>query len=108
MATKLGLTHPESAAQVYTLATEAKGEKAALARDAYVCMGEMLGIGMTNVVHAVDPDIIIFGGGVSKASELFMPAMLEMVRQRCIVTPPEFAISTGPMALLGAASLVLG
>ncbi len=104
-ARSLGL-RARDASEVFALA-KGRGREAANARKAYAVMGGMLGVGMLNVIHALDPDIIVFGGGVSKASRLFMPAMLRVVRERCIVAPPRFAVSTGPMALLGAASLVL-
>ena len=91
----------------YRKTLQEKGRDAAEARKSYDMMGEMLGVGMLNVIHCLDPDIIVFGGGVSRASRFFLPAMLRVVRKRCIVSPPRFAVSAGPMALLGAASLVL-
>lgn len=92
--------------QLYTLAA-GSGREAKLARKVFEEMGEMLGIGMTNVIHAVDPEIIVFGGGLSRASRLFMPVMRQTVKDRCIVTSPRFAVTRGNMELLGAASLVL-
>ncbi len=102
----LGLKGIKDASEVFALA-QGKGRDAAKARKSYEMMGEMLGVGMLNVIHCLDPDIIVFGGGVSRASRFFLPAMLRVVRKRCIVSPPRFAVSAGPMALLGAASLVL-
>ncbi len=95
-----------NAHQAYKLAT-GSGRHAKLARKVFEELGEMLGIGMTNVIHAVDPDIIVFGGGVSRASRLFMPVMRQTVKDRCIVQSPKFAVTAGNMELLGAASLVL-
>ncbi len=106
-ARRFGLKGVKSAVEVHQIASLGKGKRAKLAREAYEEMGEMLGIGMTNIINALDPDIIILGGGVSKAHKLFMPVMKQTVKQRCMLSPPEFAISKGPMALLGAASLVL-
>lgn len=95
-----------NAHQVYKLAV-GSGRQAKLARKVFEELGEMLGIGMTNVIHAVDPDIIVFGGGLSRASRLFLPVMRQTVRDRCIVQSPRFAVTRGSMELLGAASLVL-
>lgn len=107
-ANEMGLRGVKDSVEVYELAIDRKaGKKGKLARRVFEELGEMLGIGMTNVIHAVDPEIIVFGGGVSKASRLFMPVMRQTIKDRCIVKPPRFAASTGNMELLGAASLVL-
>lgn len=107
-ANERGLTGIKTAFQVYELALDkTAGKKGALARAVFEEMGEMLGIGMTNVIHAVDPEIIVFGGGLSKASRLFMPVMRQTVKDRCIVPMPKFAVTTSNLELLGAASLVL-
>lgn len=107
-ADEMGLKGMKNSYEVYKLAVDkGTGKKGKLARRVFEEMGEMLGIGMINVIHAVDPDIIVFGGGLSKASRLFMPVMRQTVKDRCIVKSPKFAASTGNMELLGAASLVL-
>jgi glucokinase len=42
----------------------------ALARRAYERAGEYLGIGVASFLHAFDPSIVIFGGGVSRSGPL--------------------------------------
>ena len=42
----------------------------ALARSAYQRAGEYLGIGVASFLHAFDPSIVIFGGGVSRSGPL--------------------------------------
>lgn len=53
-----------------------------LARDLYARMGAFLGVGISNLINTLNPQCIILGGRVSKASELFLPSCIEMVRQR--------------------------
>jgi glucokinase len=42
----------------------------ALAKRAYQRAGEYLGIGVASFLHAFDPSIVIFGGGVSRSGPL--------------------------------------
>lgn len=48
-----------------------------LAREAIARAGRYLGIGVANCVHAFNPSIIIFGGGVSQIGELLFKPMRE-------------------------------
>jgi glucokinase len=75
-------------------------------------MAVHLGIGMANVVNALNPEAIIIGGGVSAAFDLFAPrARAEMTKrafpvpaQRCQIVKAECGDDAG---LLGAAWLAL-
>ncbi len=51
------------------------GDDRALA--AYREYGEHIGRGLANVVLTLDPELIVFGGGVSDSFELFGPAVIE-------------------------------
>jgi len=71
-----------------------------------------LGVGLANVMHLFDPDIIIIGGGVANAWNLLMPAIQRALRERamevytrrtCIVHS-ELGDDAG---LLGAVALAL-
>ena len=70
-----------------------------------------LGVGLANLVHIFNPDIIILGGGVSQAGELIFEPVREVVAERIM---RDYAVSIVPAALgddcglLGAAALVLG
>lgn len=46
--------------------------------------GVYLGIGLTNVIHAINPKRIIIGGGVSKAGPLIIDSTIETIRQRAL------------------------
>ena len=71
-----------------------------------------LGVGIANVVNALNPEAVVIGGGVSAAFELFAPrAREEMMKrafpvpaQRCQIVKAECGDDAG---LLGAARLAL-
>ncbi|MFA9559709.1 ROK family protein [Evansella sp. AB-rgal1] len=70
-----------------------------------------LAIGITNVVHAYNPQKIVFGGGVMESGDTFINAVIE--KSRNIILPSigeglEFSLTTlgGDLGLYGAAALV--
>jgi glucokinase len=84
-----------------------------LARDIFRNMGTYLGIAMANVVNTLNPEMIVIGGGVSAAFDLFAPhARAEVLKRafpvpakRCQIVPAECGDAAG---LLGAAWLAFG
>jgi glucokinase len=57
-----------------------KGDE--LAIRAYQRAGEYLGIGVASFLHAFDPSIVIFGGGVSQVGKLLFDPFNESLKQR--------------------------
>jgi glucokinase len=55
----------------------------------------ILGVGMSNVVAVLDPDLIVFGGGIAKGAPDLMLSIVEKVVRRIQkeITPP-FALSS--------------
>jgi glucokinase len=92
---------------------KAATEKDALALDVFRDMGVHLGIVMANVVNTFNPEMIVVGGGVSAAFDVFAPhAQAEMVKRafpvparRCRIARAECGDDAG---LLGAAKLAFG
>jgi glucokinase len=74
--------------------------------------GRMLGAGITGLVNAFDPDVVVVGGGVMAAGELLLaPARavvteraLPVGRERARIVPAELG---GDAGMLGAAELAL-
>jgi predicted NBD/HSP70 family sugar kinase len=60
----------------------------------------MLGVGMANVVGILDPDLIVFGGGIAKGDPDLMLAIVERVVRRIQkeITPPMKLSSLGDKA----------
>ncbi len=55
-----------------------------LAIRAFERLGYYLGVGLTNMIHIFNPELIILGGGVMHAGELVLPAIERTIEQRCI------------------------
>lgn len=65
----------------YTIAKAAK-QGDTLSIEAYQIAGTYLGIGVANFLHAFDPSIVIFGGGVSQSGLLLFDSFNESLKQR--------------------------
>jgi len=83
-----------------------KGNKKAI--KTYEKMGNYLGIGLTNIIYALDPDIIIIGGKISNSWKFFNKSMKKTVSERYFAKPCNIVKSNLREAgVLGAAALVL-
>lgn len=86
------------------------GDPVALA--AFHEVGTWLGTGVANLVAALDPEVVVVGGGVSAAGDLVLdPARAELARSLVgaadRVVPPVLRAAHGPEAgAVGAASMV--
>lgn len=74
--------------------------------------GVYLGVGITNLIHMVNPERIIIGGGVSNAKEFLLPAINETIAQRGLtgsVQKTEILISKfgEDATAIGAIALIL-
>lgn len=83
----------------------------ALAIKAYQRAGEYLGIGVASMLHAFDPSIVIFGGGVSQVGNLLFDTFHESLKKHVfhpryleglVITKAELGDNAG---LLGARAL---
>jgi len=57
-----------------------RGDRVAI--DIYLEAGRMLGYGVANLVSLFDPEIVVIGGGLAKASDLFLDALRRAVKQQ--------------------------
>lgn len=93
--------------------TEAAEAGDPVALGAFADVGRWLGVGVGNVVAALDPALVVVGGGVSAAGELLLgPARTTL--ERTVVgrgfreVPPLVAAELGPLAgAIGAADLAV-
>ncbi len=74
--------------------------------------GEIIGIGLTNLIHIVNPSRIVLGGGVMKSQEFIVPVIAKTIEQRALTTEAkktEVTVSRlgDDATLLGAVSLLL-
>ena len=74
-----------SSAQIYQAARN--GEP--IARQVMKNMGSMLGIGIANLINIFNPNMIVIGGGVKDAWDLFIGATHEEIMKRAFQVPAE-------------------
>lgn len=87
--------------------TEAARAGDRLALNAFAFVGEWLGVGLANLVAALDPDRIVIGGGVVDAGELLLePARTTLARS--LVGAEHRAIPDLVAALLGPSAGMVG
>lgn len=71
-------------------------------------MGLILGIGLSNIINGLSPEIIIIGGQIAKSWKFFYKSMYNEVKSRSMIAPcPIVKSRLRNAAILGAASLVL-
>ena len=84
------------------------GDEAAI--EAVAVIGRWLGVGVTNLVNMLNPDVVVIGGGVIAAGELLLAPARAVVAERALspsrehvrIVPARFGAESG---MLGAAAL---
>ncbi|MYL46699.1 ROK family protein [Virgibacillus halodenitrificans] len=74
--------------------------------------GVYIGVGLTNLIHLVNPKKVVLGGGVMNSAEFLLPSIQKTINQRALTTDAKqtevVVTSLGEDAtLLGAVSLLL-
>jgi glucokinase len=94
------------------LVTELAHDGDELAREVLASIGRRLGAGLTSLVNALNPEVIVVGGGAVAAGELLLEPAREVVAERALppprtlvrIVPAHFGDESG---MLGAAVLAL-
>lgn len=68
----------ESSEQIYQLALSNDEDCIKMLEE----VGEIIGIGLTNLIHVINPEVVILGGGVSKAGKFIMPSIQKTIKER--------------------------
>ena len=63
-----------------------KGDE--LSRQILKQAGNYLGIGISNLVNVLDPEIVLIGGGVSKSGDLILSSLKKTVKTKSMFDPP--------------------
>jgi glucokinase len=96
---------------------EAAKQGDALAISAYQRAGEYLGIGVASFLHAFDPSIVIFGGGVSQVGPLLLDSFHASLKKRVfhpryfedlVITTAALGDDAGLLGALALAQMKLG
>lgn len=83
-----------------------------LARDVLVETGGYLGVGIANIIHLLNPELVVVGGSTMRAGDLVLEPAVEAVRHQVLPSvariPPVVLGELGEQAgAVGAAALVL-
>lgn len=97
-----------SGEKIYELAISGHEDFRTLLRET----GEIIGIGLTNLIHIINPEKIVLGGGVTKSGQFILPEILKTIEERALTPQAKktkiVITSLGDDAtLLGAVSLLL-
>ncbi|WP_439936372.1 ROK family protein [Nocardia sp. N13] len=94
------------------MVTSAAEEGDLVARAAFATVGEWLGVGVANLVAALDPEVVVIGGGVSAAGDKLLDRARSALQRNLVgaahrAVPSLVAAQLGPQAgMIGAALLV--
>lgn len=88
------------------LVTELAHDGDVAARGAVAAIGRKLGVGLASIANALDPEVIVVGGGVIAAGELLLGPAREELAARAL--PPVAAAVRVEAARFGAESGLLG
>jgi glucokinase len=94
------------------LVTELAHDGDPVAREALAVVGRRLGAGITSVVNALNPEVVVIGGGAVAAGDLLLDPARSVVAERALppsrervrIVPAHFGDESG---MLGAALLAL-
>jgi glucokinase len=85
-----------------------RGDKrAGKAKQVWLEYGKFLGTGLSNVCFILDPDVIVLGGGISKAFRYFKDSMKSEMRKRLFIPLPKISVGKPNANSYGAACMVL-
>src|SRR5258706_2430453 len=82
-----------------------------LAREIITYAAEALGVGLVNIIHIFNPEMIILGGGVTQMGPMLMEPAMRIVQERAMKTPRDVVqISLAQLGtnvgLVGAGALI--
>lgn len=100
--------NPLTAETIYELAVGGNEDYASILAES----GRAMGIGLTNLIHIINPEKIILGGGVSKAEKFLLPAIRETIEESALTasasrTRVEVTKLGDDATLIGAITLLL-
>lgn len=99
---------PFTAEKVYELACKGDEES----KQVLIDTGRFIGIGLTNLIHMLNPSKIVIGGGVMKSREFIYPSIIKTIEQHALTpeakhTNVEVTKLGDDATLLGAIALIL-
>jgi len=87
--------------EIYFLAK--KGNRKA--KQIFENIGRFLGVGLANIANVLNPELIVIGGGISKAGKLLLEPARKEMKKRLVVSQPKIVLGREDSAAFGAAIL---
>ena len=99
---------PLTGERVYELALEGNEDCIRILQE----LGETIGVGLTNLIHIINPEKIVLGGGVTKSEKFIMPTIRKAVDKRSLTldakqTAIEVSKFGDDATIIGAVALLL-
>lgn len=69
-------------------------------------VGRFLGVGLANLANIFDPQLIVIGGGISKAGKFLINPAKEEMKKRCVHEVPKVVLGKEESGAVGASLLV--
>ncbi len=97
-----------TAKDIYELAMNGHDNFTALLEET----GRVIGIGLTNLIHIINPEKIVLGGGVTKSEKIILPVILKTIEEHALTPKAKQTVVTttrlgDDATLIGAVSLLL-
>jgi glucokinase len=73
------------------LVTELAHDGDRAARDVVALMGMRLGVGLANVINALNPEVVVIGGGLIAAGDMLLEPARQVVRERALAPSRDVA-----------------
>ncbi|MUK90217.1 ROK family protein [Ornithinibacillus sp. L9] len=98
----------DSGEEVFRLANEGNEKYATILKET----GAVIGVGLTNLIHIINPQVIVLGGGVAKSQKYILPSIQQTIEERGLTKAAKetkVVISNlgDDATLLGAVALLL-
>lgn len=62
-------------------------------RRAFNTIGQYLGIGIANIVNALNPELVVIGGTIAQGADLFLPELRSVLRHRAMASNKHVPVS---------------
>lgn len=62
-------------------------------RRAFNTIGQYLGIGIANIVNALNPELVVIGGTISQGADLFLPEIKSVLRHRAMASNKQIPVA---------------
>ncbi|MFD1863079.1 ROK family transcriptional regulator [Planococcus chinensis] len=102
--------HASGIASASPLTAQGVYEQAVAGNEACIALlteaGKAMGVGLTNLIHIVNPQKIVLGGGVSKAGKFILPAIRETIKASALT--PSASRTTVEISKLGDDATLIG